>query len=123
MQSKKANIQLDLSEEEFNAIADFCNSRQISLTDIAKFSLLATVKDTDAIAFHEWCKNSKSDLGADYFLFRAITHLERFLQDNYPDPDAHAMAKLRDLHSYLQFEIGWMLNRERRDLKEQFNPN
>jgi len=123
MQSKKANIQLDLSEEEFNAIADFCNSRQISLTDIAKFSLLATVKDTDAIAFHEWCKNSKSDLGADYFLFRAISHLERFLQDNYPDPDAHAMAKLRDLHSYLQFEIGWMLNRERRDLKEQFNPN
>lgn len=123
MQSKKANIQLDLSEEEFNSIADFCNSRQISLTDIAKFSLLATVKDTDAIAFHEWCKNSKSDLGADYFLFRAITHLERFLQDNYPDPDAHAMAKLRDLHSYLQFEIGWMLNRERRDLKEQFNPN
>jgi hypothetical protein len=123
MQSRKANIQLDLSEEEFNAIADFCNSRQISLTDIAKFSLLATVKDTDAIAFHEWCKNSKSDLGADYFLFRAISHLERFLQDNYPDPDAHAMAKLRDLHSYLQFEIGWMLNRERRDLKEQFNPN
>lgn len=123
MQSKKANIQLDLSEEEFNSIADFCNSRQISLTDIAKFSLLATVKDTDAIAFHEWCKNSKSDLGADYFLFRAISHLERFLQDNYPDPDAHAMAKLRDLHSYLQFEIGWMLNRERRDLKEQFNPN
>lgn len=123
MQSKKANIQLDLSEEEFNAIADFCNSRQISLTDIAKFSLLATVKDTDAIAFHEWCKNSKSDLGADYFLFRALSHLERFLQDNYPDPDAHAMAKLRDLHSYLQFEIGWMLNRERRDLKEQFNPN
>jgi hypothetical protein len=123
MQSKKANIQLDLSEEEFNSIADFCNSRQISLTDIAKFSLLATVKDTDAIAFHEWCKNSKSDLGADYFLFRAISHLERFLQDNYPDPDAHAMAKLRDLHSYLQFEIGWMLNRERRDLKKQFNPN
>lgn len=123
MQSKKANIQLDLSEEEFNSIADFCNSRQISLTDIAKFSLLATVKDTDAIAFHEWCKNSKSDLGADYFLFRAISHLERFLQDNYPDPDAHAMAKLRDLHSYLQFEIGWMLNRERRDLKEKFNPN
>ena len=123
MQSKKANIQLDPSEEEFNSIADFCNSRQISLTDIAKFSLLATVKDTDAIAFHEWCKNSKSDLGADYFLFRAISHLERFLQDNYPDPDAHAMAKLRDLHSYLQFEIGWMLNRERRDLKEQFNPN
>ncbi len=123
MQSKKAKIELDLTTEEFNAIADFCNSRNISLTDITKFGLLAIVRDTDAIAFHEWCKNSKTDLGADYFLFRAVSHLQQFLKENYPDPDAHALSILRELHSYLQFEIGWILNKERRELKKEFNPN